>query len=182
MSSLKTRLRWQRHLWRRRLGWPGLAGALLLGLGLLAYAGLIIPDQMKAADLRQQANTAARTDAAPVAGATDNRQPAVYQSFPESDTASAWLEKIYDAGAAAQLNLDKGEYRLTPDPNSGLARYEINLPVRGGYVQVRQFVRTVLAELPFAALDDIQIRRGNIGEGTVEARIRFTLFLRDGET
>ena len=182
MSGLKTQARWHLALWRRRLGWPGLVGAGLLALAVLFYATVVIPEHLDAASLQQRVAAtaaAAKTGSVPAGLGPEARLAAFYRTLPERDTATAWLEKIYAAGEQAQLVLDKGEYRLSPERDARLARYEINLPVRGGYVQIRQFIRTVLAEIPFAALNDIQITRGKVSDPNVEARIRFVLYFRE---
>lgn len=182
MSTAKAQLRWHLALWRRHLGWPGLAGAALLAVALLFYAAVVIPDHLKASDLQQQVTTmtaAAKAGSVPTSLSPEARLATFYQTFPERSTATSWLEKIYAAGTQAALVLDKAEYRLTPERDARLVRYEVNLPVHGSYVQIRQFIRAVLAEIPFAALNDIQIRRGAISDATVEARIRFNLYFRE---
>lgn len=182
MSSRKARLRWHLGLWRRRLGWPGMAGAALLALAVLFLLGVVIPEHLKATDLEQRATAAAaaaKAGTVPTGLTPEARLASFYQTFPERSTAPEWLEKIYAAGAQAALTLDKGEYKLNPDRDARLVRYEISLPVRGSYVQIRQFIRAVLAEIPFAALSDIQIRRGKVSDPNVEAGIRFTLYLRE---
>lgn len=175
-------LRWHLRQWRRQLGWPGLAGAGLLAAAVLLYAANVIPERWQSHRLRAEIadlEAAARAGAAPREQGPEARLAGFYQTFPERASASAWLEKVYAAGEAAGLILDKGEYRLDVDRDARLARYEINLPVRGGYPQVRQFIRGVLAAIPSMALSDVQFRRGAVGDPTVEARIRFILYLRE---
>lgn len=182
MSRRQAQLRWLLRLWRRRLGWSGVIGAGLLVLALLFYAAAVLPEHLEANRLEDQAGAvaaAAKAGATPAGLEPEARLASFYRTFPERATATAWLEKIYAAGNQAGLTLDKGEYRLTPDRDTRLVRYEVNLPVHGSYPQVRQFVRNVLAAIPFAALNDIQIRRGNVGEAAVEADIRFNLYFRE---
>lgn len=175
---------WRWHLlqWRRRLGWPGLAGAALAALAVLFYAVAALPEHFASLGLERrvaEAEAAARAGKAPEEQRPEVRLARFYQAFPARGTAPAWLEKIYAAGSAAGLVLDKGEYRLNPDPGRRLVRYEIALPVRGGYVQVRQFIQTVLAQIPTVALSDVEFRRATIGDPNVEARLRFILYLRE---
>jgi hypothetical protein len=182
MSSAKALARWQLALWRRRLGRPGLAGVALLALALLFYAAVVIPEHLEANDLEERTTAmaaAARSGDVPAGLAPQARLAAFYQAFPGRDAATEWLERIYAAGEQAGLVLDKGEYRLAPERDARLVRYEVNLPVRGNYVQIRRFVRSVLADIPFAALNDFQIRRGTVSEGEVEARLRFNLYFRE---
>lgn len=177
-----TRRGWLLRRARRTLGWPGLAGLGLLALAPLLYAGLALPEHLRLAGLQQQV-AAAKTRAAAPAGTAESgiesRLAAFYSEFPVRETAPDWLEKIYAAGNATALALEKVDYKLNPDRDSRLLRYEIDLPVHGGYVQIRQFIQAVLAEIPTLALRDVQISRGSIAEPTVEAQLRFVLYLRE---
>ena len=51
------------------------------------------------------------------------------------------------------------------------------MPVRGSYVQIRKFITEVLERIPAVALDEIIIKREEIGNARLDASIRFTLFL-----
>lgn len=177
-----TRRGWLLRRARRALGWPGLAGLALLILATLFYFGVNLPERLQAAGLRQQvaaAKTRAATPAAAGEASAEARLAAFYNEFPVRQTLPGWLEKIYAAGNGAALALERADYRLNPDRNSRLLRYEVDLPVRGSYVQIREFIRTVLAEVPTLALRDLQLQRSTIGDPTVEARIRFILYLRE---
>lgn len=177
-----TRRGWLWRRWRRAVGWPGLAGSGLLVLAALFYVLAVLPDRLGLEGVRQQV-AAARTRATAPASAgprgVEARLAAFYNGFPARDSARAWLEKIYAAGNATALNLERGEYKLSVDRNSRLLTYEINLPVRGSYVQIREFVRTVLDGIPTIALRDLQMKRATIGDPGLEAQIRFVLYLRE---
>jgi Tfp pilus assembly protein PilO len=173
---------WLLRRWRRAIGWPGLAGVALLVLAAVVYVGLGLPERLEAEGVKQQvaaARTRAATPARSERQGAEARLAAFYNEFPARGTAPTWLQKVYAAGEQFSLGLEKAEYRQTLDRNSRLLQYEISLPVRGSYVQIREFIRTVLAEIPTIALRDFQIQRANIGEPTVEAQIRFILYLRE---
>lgn len=87
------------------------------------------------------------------------------------------MEKIYAAAAKFNLNLDQGDYQLVQERDLKLARYEMVLPVRGDYVQIRKFVALALSEVPTLALDGISLTRQNITDPTVDAQLRMTLYL-----
>lgn len=172
--------------WMRRLGWPG-----IVGLGFAAYAAMffataVVPAQTGLEQLRQQAAARealvaqlAREGGSDAQG-PESRLTRFYAFFPQQDTAAAWLEKIYAAAGKQALGLQTGEYRFVPDGSGKLGRYEITLPVKGPYVQVRKFIADVLTEIPVAALEDVRIRRDTIGSDVVEAKIKFALYLRVG--
>lgn len=174
--------RWQLGRWRRRLGWPGQAGAALCLVALLFLAaGVPVRSRIAALDAliaAEQARAAQPAGAAPAS--PDARLAAFFDAFPPRASVGNWLEQIYSAGSAAALELDKADYKLAVDPASQLLRYEIDLPVQGNYVQIRRFAGDALTRVPTLALRDIQFRRDLIDSNEVEARIHFVLYLREG--
>jgi Tfp pilus assembly protein PilO len=100
-----------------------------------------------------------------------------YKRFPAGSSLPKWL-RLIDASALKQhLVLNRGDYKLTQTKQGQLQRYEIVLPVSGGYVQIRQFIANVLQQLPALALTDCQMKRDNAMSPIVEARLVFVLFL-----
>jgi len=76
--------------------------------------------------------------------------------------------------------LNQGEYKAGYDKASRVSTYQIILPVKGPYQAIWQFAMQGLREMPFASLDEVSFRRDSIAEPAVEARLRFTLYLKDG--
>lgn len=100
-----------------------------------------------------------------------------YQFFPHDVDVPNLLEKIYDGAEKQALKLDQGEYRAARDGSGKLIRYQITLPVKGSYPQIRKFVSGVLTDIPAIALDNIHFERQKIGESTVEAKIKLVIYL-----
>jgi Tfp pilus assembly protein PilO len=100
-----------------------------------------------------------------------------YKIFPAGASLPKWLRFIDTAAVKQHLTFNRGDYRLTQSKQGQLQRYEIVLPVSGGYVQIRQFIADVLQQLPALALSDLQIKRDNAMSPTVEARLVFVLFV-----
>lgn len=98
----------------------------------------------------------------------------------EKRYAEQHVKVLFGLAAKAGLSLNQGEYKPGYDKASRVSSYQITLPVKGSYQAIWQFALAALRELPFAALDDIGFRRENIGDAQVEARVRFTLYLKDG--
>lgn len=63
------------------------------------------------------------------------------------------------------------------DPKTQLARYQIVLPVRGSYPQIRGFLKALLAQLPTVVLEDLELQRKRIGDRELNGRVRMTLYL-----
>jgi Tfp pilus assembly protein PilO len=103
------------------------------------------------------------------------------RNFPTMSEAPGWILMLHQIAAHNDLTLDSGEYRLTDAKDGGLARYQITLPLRGGYAQVRTFLEQVLTQIPAAALDEVTMRRDSVGARMTETRVRLTLYLADGK-
>lgn len=171
-------------IWRRTLAalaWPG-----LLGLALLLFAAgiYLYQVQTKTARLdglkRDSASLKLRIEQAAKSGipeTSDQDELIKFYGFFSDAPLSEWLHKLYTAAAAQKLPLEQGEYRITPSKNGKLVRYQITLPVKGSYLQIRQFVAQALRDVPLAALDDITFKRETIGATEVETRIKLTLYL-----
>ncbi len=171
-------------IWRRvnaALAWPGLLGlALLLGAaGVYVYQ---VQAQTKRLAVLKQDSASLKLRIEQVAKSgipetSDQDELGKFYAFFSDAALSDWLDKLYAAAAEQKLVLEQGEYRITPSKNGKLARYQITLPVKGSYLQIRQFVAQALNDVPVAALEDINFKRETIGATTVETRIKFTLFL-----
>jgi Tfp pilus assembly protein PilO len=181
LNTLKPLL-WSLRRQVSAMGWPGVAGAVLIALSLAFAASAIVPletriGELKAdvASLRAKLQSAPAT-AAEVAAAGDPLTN-FYAFFPPLGSTPEWLQRIFSLAEAQGLRLEAGEYRLKRERDFKLARYELTLPVRGGYPQIREFVSQVLTEVPASSLDELSLRREDSASATVEARIRLTLHL-----
>jgi Tfp pilus assembly protein PilO len=63
------------------------------------------------------------------------------QQLPGQPQASELIERLYHLASAERISLARGEYALGIDPKTQLARYQIVLPVRGSYPQIRGFLK-----------------------------------------
>ena len=99
-----------------------------------------------------------------------------YRLLPAKASAPDWLRIILLRRAHSHSAWSR-EIKITIDKNGRLLAYEIGLPVRGTYTQVRKFIADVLEQIPAIALDEIVIKREAINVNRIDASIRFTLFL-----
>ena len=100
-----------------------------------------------------------------------------YELLPDEHEAAGQIALLLDAAADHDLTPDKAEYALTRSTAADFVRYQITLPVRGSYIDIRKFANQALNDLPALALNEISFQRENSDSGEVEARLRFTLFL-----
>lgn len=164
------------------LGWSG-----ILGLGLLAVAGglyfsTLRPQQSRLDDLHQQAAKMRAQQAAPAAAqrppqTAAERLAAFYGFFPSANKLPDLLEKVFAAANGQGLQLAQGEYRTLSDSAGGLTQFQVTLPVHGSYPQIRKFVDVAMAEVPALSLDSIQFDRQKVGDPTLDAKVKLTLYL-----
>ena len=166
-----------------RLSREGAAGALLLAVCGAFYFTALRPTevrldqlQTRVTSLHDQLRATART-LRPDADAPAEQLVTYYKFFPTQTSAPTWLAKIYRAASDQNLQLEQGDYRAGREKAGRLVRYQITLPVKGSYVQLRKFLAAVLSEIPIVSLDHISFERQKIGDDFVEAKIRLTLYL-----
>jgi len=185
-QDITKKLLWYARHGVRRLGPVGLAGVGFAVVGLALYAALVAPSQARLGELKQATATLhERLQRAAGSFSDARRTPEeqlanFYNSFPGMQSAPDLLGKIYKSAERRGLTLQQGEYKPARERLGLLTRYQITLPVKGPYLQVREFLGAVLKDIPFIALDNVSFQRERIGEPAVEAKIQLTLYV--GET
>lgn len=166
------------------LGWPGLlgAGCALLALALLLLA--VLPGWHARTDLQQALQAAAEQRLAIAEGRLSPPQAApgealerFHRSLPAQLDATSAIDRLYVLAGQQRIVLARGEYALGLDPKTRLARYQILLPIRGSYPQLRRFLHALQAELPALVLEDLDVQRKRIAEPELSGRLRLTLYL-----
>jgi Tfp pilus assembly protein PilO len=175
-------LRWQLRYVAGLLGWQGIVGLLLACAAVALYFAAIDPARTQAARLQRESVTVkefarTRVEAERAAPTSESWLQHFYSLLPAKAGAPEVLRVIFASAKAQSLTLDQGEYKVKVDKNGRLLAYEIGLPLRGNYVQIRKFIADVLEQIPALALDEIAIKREAIGDPRIEAAVRFTLFL-----
>ena len=164
----------------QRHGWPTLLALVLM----LAAAGLqvfgVAEARTRAQTLRvEQAALRQRQVQQPrPEEAASRRLAGFYSELPAPGAALDSIESIHKAATTHGVKLAHGEYRTARDGNSPLLRYQITLPARASYPNLRAWIGEVMNMFPTAALDEINFRRDDVGSDVLEARVRLTLFLK----
>ncbi len=178
-----SRSAWIVAQWARYLGLPGLAGLALAVLAAVVFIGFILPAGAKleratsaVLDLQSRYNMEL---ANPVVTAlpVESGLTSFYKLLPPEQSAVTLLGKIYKSASKESLSLTQGEYKFTREKAGHMGRYQIILPVKGSYIQVRKFIAKVLNALPTVALEGVSFKRETIGGTELEAKIQFTIFL-----
>ncbi len=97
--------------------------------------------------------------------------------LPTQPQATVAIERDHALAAQELITLSRGEYSLGIDPKTHLARYQILLPVRGSYPQLRRFMVALLGQLPAVVVEDLALSRKKIADIDLNGRNRMTLYL-----
>ncbi|MEN9706025.1 MAG: hypothetical protein RLZZ393_1904 [Pseudomonadota bacterium] len=161
----------------RSAGLPLVAGACLVvaAAGILGLRTLPTRAAIAALDGRlQQQVAAARALPAPA-------KAAKAQALPLRDQAPQVVERIMREAVAAEVDLASAKYEFVAARDGMLARYAMTFPVHASYPKLRRFIDKVLAGEPSVAIESLRIERKSIGVKTVDAELRLSLFLGEGQ-
>lgn len=165
-----------------RLGSVTVIAVLLCVGGTLCWL-LWIPHLQAELDSRSAALQRARLalHAGPPHPAPDLATPqaAFYGTLGDRYRSEDSLHSLFEIARASGLTLAKGEYKAVYDRNSEVYKYQVLLPVTGPYGAIRSFCEQALREMPYASLDEISFRRETVENGALDARLRFTLHLKE---
>jgi hypothetical protein len=178
------RLAWNGQSILRGIGWPGFVGILSLVSAACIACFAARPWTLEVKDIRAHAENlrmhTAQKQAMEVRSDPAMQLAEFYKLFPGADSLTDALEHIYGVASKNNLILDQAEYSLSSIPTGRLQTYEISLPVRGRYVQVRNFVSELLAQNKNMALSEVGFARNSATDIGVEANLKLTLYVQGG--
>jgi hypothetical protein len=162
-----------------RLGAPACVAIALCTAGVAAWAWLLPQRAEQARLMAQPLPTPSALAVAPPPPSSNQNLAGFYQVLGEKRYAEQQVKVLFDLAAKSGLTLSQGEYKAAYDKASRVSTYQIILPVKGPYQSIWQFAMQALRDMPFASLDEVGFRRESIADPMVEARLRFTLYLKD---
>jgi hypothetical protein len=161
-----------------RLGWPGIVGlGLLIGVASF-YVSALSPQQARLGEVREELARLrhAIASAHPAEVPRDPRS-AFYDNLPAPRRLPAVLSEVFEAAGNQSLVLKRGEYRLVPSRAGRVLQYQLTLPVRGTYPQIRRFLVEAMRKNPALSLQSIRFERQKIDDLNIEAKIRLVIFM-----
>lgn len=158
--------------WQAR--WPWLLACCLAAAAGLFQFQVLAPAEALVAELQRSA--ARRAEARPAA------VPAAYRlALPSEAAFPDVLGQIADAAVNAGIPIDEGNYQVVRLAQERTVRYEITLPLRLTYPQLRAFLDGLHAALPAMAVENIQLQRQKVGDEALDARLKLALAM-EGKT
>jgi hypothetical protein len=167
------------RLFAMRAGAGTCVAIALLVAGLVTWAWLLPQRAALQEELARPLPAPSALVQAPPPPSANENLALFYATLGEKRYAEQQVKTLFDLAGKSGLTLAHGEYKFGYDKASRVTTYQIALPVKGPYRNIWQFALGALAAVPFAALDEVSLRRDTIADPTVEARLRFTLYLKD---
>jgi hypothetical protein len=164
-----------------RVGVPACVAIALCAAGVASWAWLLPKRAAQAQVMAQPLPSPSALVASPPPPSANQNLAAFYEVLGEKRYAEQQVKVLFDLAAKSSLTLNQGEYKAAYDKASRVSTYQIILPVKGAYQSIWQFTMQGLRAMPYASLDEVGFRRDTIADPTVEARLRFTLYLKDAE-
>lgn len=90
-----------------------------------------------------------------------------------------YLKTLFTIAGKQGINLPQGNYKIQQNLIAQYITYRIDLSIPGNYENIRNASEQILLALPFSALEEIKFKRENIGTNTLEAQLKFILFLHE---
>lgn len=119
-----------------------------------------------------------------------NAPTVLTQIDPDLDNLKQLNERMYaqkDVGNLLQLIaqiaknknilLAQSEIQTIKDGHTGIQQLQVTLPLRTGYIDMRRFIQEVLLQLNGVSVDQISVKRDNVSQGQLEARIKLSLWI-----
>jgi hypothetical protein len=162
------------------LGHAGTIGVALIIFAIAFAFGGVQPLREEVQALRSKEQRLSRLPEKIATNAPEQRKIAVKAlDLPSAADALPQVMRLSDLAESQGLKLRSGDYRLHRDRDAGVSAYQMHYPVTGSYTALRRFINQALEEFPALALEEVLIRRNTIGADLVEAKLRFTLYLRE---
>jgi hypothetical protein len=169
---------------RNRVEALGLTGTIGLALMFFSVAFLLgglepLREEVKELQAQQERLAALPDRVAEKKGGESSKANVRDLNLPSATDALPQVMRLSDLAEKEGLKLRQGDYRLSRDREAGVVAYQMHYPIAGSYVALRRFINASLQEFPALALEEVLIRRNTIGATDVDARLRFTLYLKE---
>lgn len=176
MAALQTRLI---HA-LARAGWAGALGAGLLAFALALHLGATAPLQAERRTLEAERDALAHKVARGVTVESPREQIERFDAaLVERSRLPSLLADLSKLATAGRLSLARVESRESQPLGSGYARQEYLFPLRGSYPALRTWLADIQRLSPSVLVEDVNLRREDVGRDAVEATVRVSIVMKD---
>ncbi len=165
---------------QRALGWSGMLGLLCLVATLCVYLIAILPNQKAIAQHLVSIQHYPKTQPLKpgnVLDSVNNSDSSTTQVVPSVHDLPQNLSKLMRLIEQQQLVLIASEYKLDQRNSQDFIQYEIRLPLKGHYQDLRALMGRLTTELPYLGIKSLDLKRESITETTIEAQLTVVFYL-----
>jgi Tfp pilus assembly protein PilO len=172
-NALAQSFKWMLYRLTGRISRVAWLAAGLLALAIFAYGLIVYPHMNRLQTLKQQANLAAQMDKP--SSQAENFDGYVKQ-FPALAQRASKVDDLMALVAQHQLQLDEVSYKTEANNDEPLSRYMLTFSVFASYPEIHQLLNDILTQMPYVAIDSLQLNRENVLDEIVEARIQLIFY------
>ena len=168
-----------------RLGTIGKIGLGLLVIAVVLLFTMVLPQKTTLQTLKSRVETLqaqplseSQKASRPTQKISDNQALQIfYDFFPDIDSSPFWIRELTKIAKNQRVEINSSDYRLVKEKGDRLARYEMILPVRGSYPQIRAFIADALQAVPAMAISGMVIKRDNVKTEQLDVRLEINLYM-----
>ena len=153
-----------------RVAWLALG---LLALAIFGYCLMVNPQINRLQALKQQANLATQLHKP---SSQANHLDNYVSQFPALAQRASKVDDLMALVAQHQLQLDEVSYKTEANNDAPLSRYMLTFSVFASYPEIHQLLNDILTQMPFVAIESLQLNRESVLDEIVEARIQLTFY------
>lgn len=164
------RLRWLAAHAQRALGSRGTLALLVIAAALATQLGVINPGNEGIAIRLKEA----RAGISVKPDAVQKKEPSKMHQLATTDTFDARVEALIAALENHRLLIKDIEFQYSPVDENRLQRLEVELPMLGTYMMLREAIPTLL-EQPAVRIESVSLSRKTIGDPVTDIRLKLSL-------
>ena len=159
-------------------GLPGALGMGLLFFAVSFYFSALAPALAEQARLQAEEQKLKLPVRQPIepAAAAGGETPAALGKLPPSAEAMELFDRLHAAGERNGIAIERATYNVVRHEENGSLQYEVTLPLRGAYPNLRTFLRESLELAPTASLDSLTLQRAKASDPGLDASVRLSYF------
>lgn len=97
-------------------------------------------------------------------------------SYAEAEVTTV-LRRIGQIASSSGLSLAQSEYQTSDEGHGGLRQVQVTLPMRATYPQMRQWIESILRQLPGVSIDQIMLKREAVSQSQGDIRIKLSIWV-----
>lgn len=163
-----------------RAGWAGALGVALAVFAIAVYFGAVSPLLAEQRSLQATRDELAQRVAAGVTVESPREQLDRFDAaLAQRARLPSLLASLARAARASGLSLARVESRESQMLGAGYARQDYIFPIQGKYTALRAWLADAQRVSPAVMVEDVLLRRADIGRDTVDATVRIAIVLKD---